>query len=121
MPHHESDSKPDAKPESGAQARRGEELRRDDETQADSRLAGDRTGTSCPCTTWAAPRTECVSWFPSTWTVAIWPTGSVAAGLPTPIPPAWSPCCATRFITHTQDMFHRDIKPANIQHGNRLV
>ena len=42
MPDHETDSKPDANPESGSDARRGEAPRRDDETQADSRLAGDR-------------------------------------------------------------------------------
>ena len=42
MPHPETDSKSDANAESGSQARRGDEPRRDGETQPDSRLAGDR-------------------------------------------------------------------------------
>ncbi|HEX3451535.1 MAG TPA: protein kinase [Isosphaeraceae bacterium] len=42
MPQHEPDPKPDTKPESGAQARRGTEPRSADETEADSRLAVDR-------------------------------------------------------------------------------
>ena len=41
MPHHETDPKPDANHESGPHGRRGDEPPRDDETQADSRLAGE--------------------------------------------------------------------------------
>jgi eukaryotic-like serine/threonine-protein kinase len=57
MPHPETDSKPDANPESGSEGRRGEEPRRDGETQADSRLAGDR-GDGSPTDARRLPLTE---------------------------------------------------------------